>query len=46
MDEDDFIRGQMSLEEFYMYAENLIYPEAQADFYPTPRELGKNVTGY
>lgn len=31
-----------------MYAENLIsIPEAQADFYPTPKELGKkNVTGY
>lgn len=29
-----------------MYAENLIStPEAQADFYPTPKELGKkNVT--
>lgn len=25
-----------------MYAENLIsIPEAQADFYPTPKELGK-----
>ena len=30
-----------------MYAENLIsIPEAQADFYPTPKELAKNVTGY
>lgn len=30
-----------------MYAENLIStPEAQADFYPTPKELGKNGTGY
>ena len=27
-----------------MYAENLIStPEAQADFYPTPKELGKKM---